>query len=137
MKVQKRTSVSGEFARKGEDIKNGDIITINNEGEVVSGDYGDRNVFKVETKNGEKLLTFNQTSINYLIDAYGDETSKWVGKKIKVWIVKSSIAGKWKDVVYLSAPDWIEGKDGLQPPKGDIPVIEEDEEEVNVKDIPF
>ena len=67
-----------------------------------------------------------------MIDAYGDETSHWVGKEVKVWIIKSMIGGKLKDVIYLTAPDWVEGEDGFVPPTGkkiedkDIPVINEE-----------
>jgi len=129
MKVQKRVSIQGDWAKKGEDIRDGDIITIKDSGQIISGDYGDRYVFKIETRNGEKLLTFNQTSINNLIDAYGDETGNWVNKEVKVWIVKQNVAGKLKDVIYLTAPDWVEGEDGFVPPEKkedkDIPVINE------------
>jgi len=145
MKVQKKISVQGDWAKKFQDISNEDIITIKNEGQIISGDYGERNVFKIETKNGEKLLTFNQTSMNNLIDAYGDETKNWIGKEVKVWIVKASVGGKLKDVIYLTAPDWQMGEDGFYPPEnkdintGDVPVVEEGEStnEINVEDIPF
>ena len=81
MKVQKKISIQGEWIDKSKDVKDQDIIKILNEGETIPGDYGDREVFKVETKNGEKLLSFNQTTINNLIDAWGDETEKWIGKE--------------------------------------------------------
>jgi len=127
MRVQKKVSIQGEWAKKKEDILNGDIITINNSGQLVSGEYGERYVFKVETRNGEKLLTFNQTSINYLIDGYGDNTDNWVGKRAKVWIIKANVGGKLKDVVYLTPPDWIEGDDGFYPPNSDTKVIDVDD----------
>jgi len=132
MKVNKKTTLSGEWAKIKEDIDNGNIITIKNEGEVISGDYGDRNVFKVETKNGEKLLSFNQTSVNYLIDVYGDETAQWIGKKIKVWVVKSNVGGKIRNIAYLTAPDWIETNEGFSSPtEGEtgIPTIEDEGEQ--------
>jgi len=130
MKVQKKVSVQGEWAKPKQDIDSGDIIRIKNSGEIIQGEYGDRHVFKVATKNGEKLLSLNQTSLNYLIDAFGDETESWVGKDIKVWLVKSNIQGKMKDVVYLTALDWIESDEGFCPPneKDDIPVINEEDE---------
>lgn len=135
MKVQKKVSIQGEWAKKKEDIFNEDVLTIRDAGQVISGEYGDRHVFKVETRNGVKLLSFNQTSMNNLIDVYGDETENWVGKKIKAWIVKANVGGKLKDVIYLTHPSWVEGEDGFYPPEGfasdvadgDIPVIEEEE----------
>jgi len=129
MKVQKKISVQGNWVKVKEDISNGDIITIVDDGQILPGDYGEKHVFKVITKNGEKLLTFNQTTMNYVIDAYGEETNEWQGEKVKVWIIKSNVAGKMKDIVYLTAPDWVEGEDGFYPPAkkedDDIPVLEE------------
>jgi len=134
MKVQKKISIQGEWAKVNEDIFNGDIITIANEGKLVPGDFGERHVFEVQIKDKKiKLLTFNQTTMNYLIDAYGNETNEWQGEKVKVWIVKSNIAGKMKNVVYLTHPDWVEGEDGFYPPEGkkksdeDIPIVEDEE----------
>jgi hypothetical protein len=134
MKFQKKVSVQGEWVKVGEDIKDGDIITIANEGKVITGDFGDRPVFKVATKNGEKNLSFNQTTMNNLIDAYGEESNEWQGEKIKVWIMRQSVGGKPKNVVFLTAPEWLLGDDGFYNPKGDIPVIEE---EVKTDEIPF
>lgn len=129
MEVQKKVSIQGEWAKPKIDLSTGDIITINNGGQIIPGDFGDRHCFKIETGNGEKLLSANQTTMNYLIDAFGGETDKWIGKKVKVWLVKSNVQGKMKDVVYLTAPDWVEGDDGFYPPKSgkdNIPVIEEE-----------
>lgn len=125
MQVKKRVSVQGTWAKIKEDIKDGDIIKILDEGKVVAGEFGDRNVFKVETKNGEKLLSFNQTTMNNLIDAFGQETSSWKDEQVKVWIIKSNVAGKMRDVVYLAFPDWEMGEDGLYNPDGEVPVVEE------------
>jgi len=131
MKVQKKVSVQGDWVKIKEDIFNEDIITIADEGELVPGEYGERHVFKVETKNGIKNLTFNQTSMNYLIEAFGGETNEWQGEKIKVWLVKSNVSGKMRDVVYLTHPNWVEGDDGFYPPdqKADeeIPVVDDKE----------
>lgn len=125
MLVQKKVSIMGEWIKK-EDLENGDIIKVLDAGELMPGDYGERHVFKIETKNGERLITFNQSSMNYLIDAFGEETEKWIGKKVKAWIVKMSVAGKIKPVIFLTAPDWTEGDDGyFHSPSDNIPVIEE------------
>jgi hypothetical protein len=78
MLVQKKEVLQGEWAKINKDIFDGDIITIMDEGKLVSGTYGERYVFKIKTKTGDiKLLTFNQTTMNYLIDAYGNDTKDW------------------------------------------------------------
>ena len=131
MKVTKKTSISGEWAKAKVDIDEGDLVKVLNEGEIVSGDFGDRSVFKVETKKGEKLLSFNQSTINYLIDAFGEETKEWIGKEVKVWITRSMIGDKMRNVVYLTAPDWVETEDGFGSPLQDeVPTIEEDIPEI-------
>ena len=90
-------------------------------------------MFKVETKNGIKNLSFNQTTINYLIDAFGEETNEWQGEKVKVWLIKSNVGGKIRDIVYLTHPDWVEGEDGFYSPfekkeEDTIPIVEASDE---------
>ena len=94
MKLAKKVSVGGDFAEKGVDINTGDIVKINNAGDITIGEYGEQKIFKIETKNGEKNASFNQKSINILIDAFGDETENWVGKEVKVLLNKTVIGGK-------------------------------------------
>lgn len=131
MRVQKIIRAQGEYAKKGEDIKDGDSVKILDAGQIVSGDYGDRPVFKVETRNGEKNLSFNQRSMNNLIDAFGEDTANWKDKEVKVWMVKAMVSGKFQNIVYLAHPSWMMAEDGSfhGPNKADIeiPVINEDE----------
>ena len=133
MKVTKKTTIAGAWAKKGVDIVNGDVITITNEGAIVSGDYGDREAFGVATKNGQKNLAFNQTSMNACIDAFGDATEKWVGQHVKTTIVKQNVAGKFIDVVYVSHPDWELGENGFFNPNAQ----KVGEDVVKVEDLPF
>ena len=132
MKVQKIIRAQGEYAKKKEDIKDQDVIMIQDEGQLVTGDYGDRMVFKIETRNGDKNLSFNQTSMNNLIEVFGDETKSWIGKKVKVWIVKAMVSGKFQDIVYLADPSYVMADDGrfystkTTTNNDDIPVIETD-----------
>ena len=132
MKVHKKVSISGEFAKVGEDFKDGDIIKILNAGEIIPGEWGDRQMFKISVSTGEKNLSFNQTSVNNLIDVFGEDTQKWVGQNVKVWVVKQMIDGKLRNVAYLTGVDWemlpddtFSGKkvDPQYPnePTGDIP----------------
>jgi|SRR3990167_7336278 len=128
MKVSKKTTIAGAWAKKGEDIVNGDVITIVNGGSIVSGDYGDREVFNVATKNGQKNLAFNQTSMNACIDAFGDDTEKWIGQKVKITIIKQNVAGKFIDVVYIAHPGWELGENGF---------ANLNEQKIEEKDLPF
>jgi len=106
MRVEIKQSVSGEFAKKGEDINDGDVIKFLDKGKEVEGKFGAQRVFKIETVDGdEKLVSVNQTSINYLIPKYGDDTEKWIGKEIKVWINRENVAGQQRKVLYFTHPD--------------------------------
>ena len=137
MKIQKIIKAQGDFAKKGTDIKDGDIVKILDGGQIISGDYGDAHVFKIETRNGEKNLSVNQTSLNNLVDELGDETSLWIGKEVKVWLVRQSVSGQLKNVVYLTGRDWDmvdDGKGNLKFEKINIPVIEKT---LNTDDMPF
>ena len=40
MKIQKIISANGQYAKVGEDINDGDIITILDEGQITQGNYG-------------------------------------------------------------------------------------------------
>jgi hypothetical protein len=114
MKLEKSITAQDRqnIARPNVDISDGDIIKILNEGEWTVFNYKGQErkklVFLIKTRfQTEKLLPLNQQSINNLIDAYGDETENWVGKEARVWIFKSNVGGSFKDIVYLSHPDWI------------------------------
>lgn len=152
MKFTKKVSV-GSFLKKGEDIKDGDLVEVKTEGTKVPGEFGVQDIFIVKTTDGkEGNVGFNQTSINAMIDGFGEDSKNWVGQKIKVWIIRQNIGGSFKQVLYFSHPNaeftdegfTLEGVDKkvvskVDSPKNisdeDIPVIEE--EEINIKDIPF
>jgi len=104
MKIVKKVSVSGEFAKKGEDIVQGDIVKIFDAGNVTEGQFGTQHIFQIETKNGVKNVGFNQTSLNGLVDAYGEDTEGWVGKDAEVHILDQVVAGKRAKVAYFGQP---------------------------------
>lgn len=102
---QKRISV-GAFAKKGIDYKDGDKVVVLNEGKQVVGQFGEQDVFLVRLPNGEeKNMTFNQTSINGLIDAYGKDSKEWINKEVRVHLVNQNVAGKFLKVTYISHPE--------------------------------
>ena len=111
----KKESVEGNFAEKGKDICNGDTVTIKDEGKEVEGKFGVQNVFTIGTKNGEFLMSFNQTSINALIDKWNIDSLQWIGQQVKVHTVKQSVAGKLIDVYYVAPIGMVLGDGGFVP----------------------
>ena len=102
----KKTLSLGQFAKAGEDFKDGDILQILDEGKEVEGEFGIRTIFQVRIPNEEsKNLAFNQTSLNYLVDSYGEETKNWKGKDVKAWVVNQMVSNKMRKVVYLTSPE--------------------------------
>jgi predicted lipoprotein len=106
MKIQKVMNASGEFAKKGEDINDGDMVTIKSEGEWIEGQFGQQFVIKVETKNGEKNVNFNATTRNILHDEFGDETSEWINKEVLIRTKKDNIGGRKVEIYYFVTPEW-------------------------------
>lgn len=87
------------------DIKDGDIIKILDAGQKVTGQYGEQNVFKIRTRNGDKMIALNQVSVNNLMDEFGEDSEGWIDGDVKVWAIKAMVSGKLSTVVYLSGPD--------------------------------
>lgn len=132
MKVQKIIRAGGEFAKKGEDIKSGDAVTIKNEGMWVTGQFGDQFTIKIETPKGdEKNVNFNQTTINILHDEFGDDTANWIGKEVIIRVKKDVVANKKVDIYYFVTENW--NFDEYR----ELVNTNEKDEEVNPDDIPF
>lgn len=158
MKYQKKISI-GNYLKKGVDFKDGDLVKIMNEGKEVPGEYGMQNMFMVKAEEKEGNVSFNQTTLNGLIDAYGDDSSNWINRMVKAHAIKQNVAGKFIVVWYFSHPQAELTEDGfilpidgpdIKPEGDDIPVIEDGKDsksrkgkkssevdEIDVKDIPF
>ena len=136
MRYTKKIS-SGRFFKKGEDIKDGDTATIANEGKQEEGQFGTQNLFLIKLPNEEEgQVSFNQTSLNNLIDAYGDDSKNWIGKEVKVFMIKMSVSGKIRSVYFFLHPasvlDDETGEFSIGDKKDDgIPVINTDIDEAN------
>ena len=103
------------FAKKGEDIKEGDIITICSEGRIVEGQFGSQHIFEIKNVDDEVLaFGINQTSINALVDAFGEETADWIGKRVKVHSFKQNVAGKFIQVYYVAPEGYEMGENGFE-----------------------
>ena len=88
------------------DLKTGDIVKILDSGEVETGNFGEQTVFKIKTRNGDKKLSFNQNTINVLVQELGENTENWVNKDVNVLLSKQLIAGKKCIVPYLVVAGW-------------------------------
>lgn len=143
MKYTKRISM-GAFLKKGQDFKDGDILEIASEGRQVEGQFGMQDIFLVKGKNIEGNVSFNTTTINNLVDAYGEESINWIGKKIKVHAILSNVQGKMIKVYYFLHPetelDESTGQFILKQPTNPgppAPVNGQAQEEVDIDGIPF
>lgn len=134
MIYKKRVSSGVKYFKKGEDIRGGDVITIANEGETDdTGQYGPQEVFLIQLSNGEEgAINMNQTSINSLIDGYGEDSKNWIGKKAKIVEIQMSVSGKIRDVYFFVHPDAELDKESGQfiigTKDSDIPVVDGNEE---------
>jgi len=117
MKITKKLSTGGTaFARKAPyeyenkqyeaDLQDGDTVKILDSGNIESSQWGDQTNFKIETRNGEKKIGFNQATQNVLHDEFGEESESWVGKEVRVILKKDTIAGKKVIIAYFVTGDW-------------------------------
>ena len=139
-KYTKKVSI-GAFLKKGEDFKANDIVEIANEGRQIEGQYGLQDIFLIRLADGkEGNVNFNQTSLNNIIDNYGDDSVNWIGKCVKVWAILSNVQGKMKQVYYFLHPetilDEVSGEFISPKKKKELPEINVDEE-VSAEDLPF
>lgn len=101
------------FPIVGQDLRDQDIIQIASEGEMQEGQYGQKFVCKVKLAGGEtKKLSMNNTSWNNMINEFGNETSEWIGKEVRVHIIKQKIGATFKDALFLTHPN--KGVDGKE-----------------------
>ena len=134
MSLYKKKISVGQFLKRGEDYKNGDSLEIANEGKQVEGQFGLQDVFLMKLANGmEGNVSINQTSLNNLIDGYGEDSKNWIGKKVKVMVI--TIPGQGSRYYFLH-PDAEVNEDGDFVLKSNQSAPQKDGE-VNVDNIPF
>lgn len=116
------------------DLKDGDEIAILDAGTKEEGKFGIQDNFTIQTRNGEKKLSFNQSTINVLVEELGEESNEWVGKKVKVILQRKVIAGKKCIVPYLVVGKWaIDDWGELSKPK--VKEGQDNEKEINENDL--
>lgn len=117
-----KIELSGDFL-KAEDCKGGEIVTFLDSGmpaEITSPEKKVKKVvnFQVKLKLGEeevdKTYTPNKTALQIFIEAWGDETEKWTGRKFKITLIKVNVFGDIKDSILpepLKEKESVEGVD--------------------------
>lgn len=106
----------------------------------------------IEGKEDTLNVNVNKPSLNALIDAFGTESKDWINKPLTLQTEKMLIAGKRRTALYLIPEGYElredEGgylvigeievvKEKLTGEPPEIPVIEDDPNAIDVKDIPF
>jgi len=106
MAIYKKKVSVGAFLKKGEDFKDGDTAEIASEGKQIEGQFGMQDIFMIKLSDErEGNIGFNQTSINNLIDGYGEDSINWIGKKVQIKSILSNVKGKMTKVYYFLHPD--------------------------------
>ncbi len=100
---------SGNYL-KAEDCKGGEIYEILDEGEIteITNPEGKTKAvmnFQIRMDDQEKIFTPNKSNGNILVEAFGEETKSWVGKKFKIVLVKTRVFGKLKDSIVVEPQD--------------------------------
>jgi len=131
MKFTKKESVVGEWAKKGVDLLNGDVIKLNDAGREVDGQFGTQNVFSAQTRGGNKNISLNQTSINALVSEFGEESEKWIGKEIIIHVIKQNVQGKFTDVYYFVPSGYAMEEYGFEK------VGQQADGDINLSKVPF
>lgn len=148
-RVSRSSGTKGKWLDK-DILENGDYLKITTEADWIPSKQGsDQLVAKcrVKGKTAEDVnFAINTPSRNALIDAFGDDTSSWVGKVLGVKVEPVRVAGKSGIALYL-IPEGFEFGDNAEGyaeirrlggdpiEKNAIEYPEEDE--INPEDIPF
>ena len=109
MKFQKSSGTQGPWVDKSS-LKNGQRAKIVSEAEKKPSNFADangnpqmQNVAKVRFEGQPEAVnvSFNQTTVNGLIDAFGDDSVKWQGNYLTVDVEEGRTAGKKSYTLYL------------------------------------
>ena len=91
-----------------------------------------------------KNMNLNRATLNGLVDAFGEDSKKWIGQVLTAVTEKMVVGGKRVTAVYLLADSYELKEDEagymiiVNPAKETVQVApNETEDEVNPEDIPF
>ena len=107
--VNAKDFFSGNFL-KAEDCKGGEIVEILDGGsmeEITTPEGKTKSVlnFQVKIGDNEKTFTPNKSNGNILVEAFGEDTEKWMGKRFKITMTKVRVFGKIKDSIVVDPQD--------------------------------
>lgn len=111
--VNAKDFFSGNFL-KAEDCKGGEICELLDAGsmeEITSPEGKVKPVlnfqirYDVEGAKSEKTFTPNKSNGNVIVEAWGEDTDKWVGKRFKIALGKVNVFGKFKNSIIVEPLD--------------------------------
>ena len=107
--VNAKEFFSGNYL-KAEDCKGGEICEILEDAEITeiqTPEGKTKAVMNLQVKMGEfeKTFTPNKSNGNILVEAFGEDTIKWIGKKFKIALTKVRVFGKVKDSIVVEPLD--------------------------------
>ena len=151
MKYQKNNVTTGAWVDKSK-LANGQRAKLVSETKPQPSNFKDedgnvqmQDVAKVRFEGIDDTLNvaINRTTINGLIDAFGDDSAKWQGNYLKVYVEKGRYGGKASYSLYL-IPEGYEMRDDENGYAQIVRVTPEvsvatgaDPEDIAVSDIPF
>ena len=100
---------SGNFL-KAEDCKGGELCEILAEGEMdeiktPSGKTKEVLNYAIKVDGVEKMFTPNKANGLIMIEAWGEDDAKWIGKKFTISLQKMNVFGKMKNSIVVQPVD--------------------------------
>ena len=114
--VNAKEFFSGNFL-KAENCKGGEICVINDEGsveEITTPEGKQKTVlnfeidFDIDNNMKAKTFTPNKTNGDIMVEAWGEDTQKWQGKRFKIELTKVRVFGKVKNSIIVEPLDLVE-----------------------------
>lgn len=106
---QKSERINGDWV-KGKDVRSGSKAKFTSEVHPTASQFKDKegnpqmqDVGKIliQGDTEAKNISVNRSSLNALIDAYGNDSANWIGKILTIETLKMMVAGKMQTAVYL------------------------------------
>jgi hypothetical protein len=144
---KKSQSLSGNWL-KGADVTSGTKCFLMTEVTPQESNFTDRNgkmkmqdVAKIKFQGQSEAynISLNRATVNALVDAFGEDSRKWINQVLTAMTEKAIVGGKRVTVVYLLPEGYEthEDDEGYVEVVRSVPEAGEMPDEVETKDIPF